>query len=639
VISPDIAVDPFWDEQRKALALRHGFRGCWSTPIFSSGGTVLGTLALYYPTAHQPDPIELRLAEVITRTAGIAIERKRGEEGLKTHSERLRLLWEAAAVLLTTEDPESLMRALFARIAPHLGLELFLNHMLDERGEQLELFSFAGVSPEFAGEVAKITPDSPLCGDVAETHEPYSAWFVQESHELGHELLKSLGLRAYACVPLVAGERLLGTLAFGSRQREHFEADEVEFMRTVTRYLTVAYERLRLVRELREADRKKDDFIALLAHELRNPLAPLRNGLAVMRIASHDAAALTRARTIMERQLSHMVRLIDDLLDVSRISLNKMQLRCARVTLADIIASAVETARPMIDAAEHQLTVTLPSEPALLDADLTRLAQVFGNLLTNAAKYTPKGGRIALEAQLEDSSVVVSVSDNGIGLHPESLRSIFGMFSQVDHSFERTTGGLGIGLALVKGLTEMHGGSVSAESPGPGQGSRFSVRLPLLMAAAAESGREKTEPPPVGKRGRRILLADDNRDAAESLATMLRLSGNEVHIAHDGLEAVERAEVVLPEVVLMDIAMPRLNGYDATRRIRSYDWGRTMVIIALTGWGQDSDRRDSREAGCDDHLVKPVDPVQLTELVAQLCGRTTPPAPAQEPPLRALGSS
>lgn len=619
VVSPNIASDPLWEPERKELAAKHGFRACWSTPIISSGGAVLGTVALYYPRLHQPDPLELRLVEIVTRTAGIAIERRRGEEGLRAHSERLRLLWEAAAVLLTTDDPEALIRALFVRIAPHLGLDIFLNHVLSDGGEQLELFSFAGVSPELAGEVSKISPTSALCGDVAQTHEPYSVSFVQSSNEPVNALLKGLGLRAYACVPLVAGERMLGTLSFGSRQRERFEADELEFMRTVTRYLTVAYERLRLVRELREADRKKDDFIALLAHELRNPLAPLRNGLAVMRLASADAAAVGRARTIMERQLSHMVRLIDDLLDVSRISLNKMLLRRSRVALTDIISNAVETARPTIDAAEHELTISLPSEPVMLDADLTRLAQVFGNLLTNAAKYTPKRGRITLSARRQDDGIVIAVEDNGIGLRPESLRSIFGMFSQVDHSVERTTGGLGIGLALVKGLTEMHGGSVHAESQGAGLGSRFIVCLPLAGAPAEE----RAEPKSIAseKSRRCILLADDNRDSAESLATMLRLSGNDVHIAHDGIEAVERAEAIRPEVILMDVGMPRLNGYDATRRIREHDWGRSIIIIALTGWGQESDRRRSREAGCDEHIVKPVDPVQLGELIAEFCGR------------------
>jgi CheY-like chemotaxis protein/anti-sigma regulatory factor (Ser/Thr protein kinase) len=381
--------------------------------------------------------------------------------------------------------------------------------------------------------------------------------------------------------------------------------------------MTVAYERLRLVRELREADRKKDDFIALLAHELRNPLAPLRNGLHVMRLASHDSAAVARARAIMERQLSHMVRLIDDLLDISRISLNKLQLRRARVALSEIVANAVETARPAIDAAGHRLELTVPVEPMWLDADLTRLAQVLSNLLTNAAKFTPKHGQIALRAERHGDFVNLIVEDNGIGLKPESLRTIFGMFSQVDHSVERTAGGLGIGLALVRGLVEMHGGNVRADSAGPGMGSAFTVRLPVLPVAQITSDRprvvESARPP-----HRRILIVDDNLDALESLATMLKLSGNEVHTAKDGLEAVEHAEKLRPDLVLMDIGMPRLNGRDATRRIRAEAWGKSMIIIALTGWGQEADRRASHEAGCDAHLVKPVDFAELQRLMREL---------------------
>jgi PAS domain S-box-containing protein len=636
VISPDIRCDPLWAE-RGELAARHGLRAAWSTPIFSSGGTVLGTLALYYPSVHHPDANERRLVDVITRTAGIAIERKRNEEGIKTHGERLRLLWEAAAVLLTTEDSESLVRSLFARLAPHLGLEVVLSYAAQSDGS-LKLAYSEGISLEHVPELTRVSLEHALVGDVAETQEPYSIARIQGSREPQLAPLRALGLHAYACFPLHAEGRLLGTLGIGSRARDEFEVDELEFMRTVTSYMTVAYERLRLVRELREADRKKDDFIALLAHELRNPLAPLRNGLHVMRLASPDSPAVARARAIMERQLSHMVRLIDDLLDVSRISLNKLQLRRSRVTLVDVISSAVETARPSIDGAEHHLEVVMPPDPVLLDADLTRLAQVLGNLLTNAAKYTPKRGQITLRAERVEAEVVIAVEDNGIGLHAESLRSIFDMFSQVDHSFERTTGGLGIGLALVRGLTEMHGGSVRAESPGPGLGSRFTVRLPALLSGD-EDAKQSIAAAAGDAPHRRILIADDNRDAVESLATMLRLSGNEVHTACDGLEAVQLAEQLMPDVVLMDIGMPRLNGREATKRIRDKDWGKRMVVIALTGWGQEADRRLSREAGCDDHLVKPVDFAELTRLMVELCGRLEEPSPVAAPLITAVEPS
>lgn len=637
VICSDIMRDPGWAERRE-LARRHGLRAAWSTPIFSSGGSVLGTLALYYPGVHVPDAIEQRLVEVITRTAGIAIERKRGEEGLKTHSERLRLLWETAAVLLTAEDSESLARTLFGRIAPHLGLDVVVSYSTVEGEPELKLAFSDGLSADDAEALRRLSPEHPLLGDVLRSHEPFSLGRLQASEDPAHAPLASLGLRAYACFPLSADERLLGALGIGSRQRDEFEVDELEFLRTVSRYLTVAYERLRLVRQLRDADRKKDDFIALLAHELRNPLAPLRNGLSVMRLASPDSPAVVRARAIMERQLSHMVRLIDDLLDVSRISLNKLQLRRTGVVLSDVVSSAVETARPSIDNAEHHLEVILPPEPVRLDADLTRLAQVLGNLLTNAAKYTPKRGAITLRAEPRPGEVVISVEDNGIGLHKESLNSIFDMFSQVDHSFERSTGGLGIGLALVRGLTEMHGGSVRAESAGPGLGSRFIVTLPV-RAGSEESRAPSAHPQSGDGPQRRILVADDNRDAVESLATMLRLSGNDVYTAHDGVEAFEQAERLRPDVVLMDIGMPRLNGREATKRIREQEWGKRMVVIALTGWGQEADRRLSREAGCDDHLVKPVDFAELERLMGALCGRLLEPTPVPHERFRALEPS
>jgi PAS domain S-box-containing protein len=407
----------------------------------------------------------------------------------------------------------------------------------------------------------------------------------------------------------------------------------------VTGVLGLAHDitdRKRAEQALLEADRRKDEFLALLAHELRNPLAPLRNGLQVMRLAAGDANAISEVRRMMDRQLSHMVRLIDDLLDVSRISRNKMELRRTRVLLADVIRSAVETARPLLDSAGHDFTVSLPPEPIYLDADLTRLAQVVGNLLTNSAKYTPQGGRIWLEVMAREERrrsskdepsdgappspfVTIQVRDTGIGIPPESLPTLFDMFSQVDRSIERSTGGLGIGLALVKGLVEMHGGVVKAESPGPGKGSTFTIQLPILESAAEFAADVTTEDGSVATGpGRRILVVDDNHDSALSMAMMLRLMGDEVKTAHDGLEAVKTAETFRPQIVLMDVGMPRLNGYEATRRIHAQAWGKAIAVIALTGWGQEGDKQRSLEAGCVGHLVKPVSLADLEKLLAEL---------------------
>jgi PAS domain S-box-containing protein len=368
------------------------------------------------------------------------------------------------------------------------------------------------------------------------------------------------------------------------------------------------------IAQLAEADRRKNEFLATLAHELRNPLAPLRTGLQVLRLTD-ERAVQERVRQMMERQLEQMVHLIDDLMDVSRISRNKLELRKARVPLVSVVENALETARPLIESKGHALTATLPPEPVYLNADLTRLAQVFWNLLNNSAKYTDPGGRIDLSAQSEGKEVVVTVRDTGIGIPTEALAGLFNLFSQVDHSLERAQGGLGIGLALVKGLVEMHGGTVEARSAGVGQGSEFVVRLPLAEGEWEEKRPPAVEATPVCPR-RRILIVDDNRDGAASLGMMLSLLGHDTRTAHDGLEALELAEAFRPEVVLLDIGLPKLNGYDVCRRIREQPWGRGLFIVAVTGWGQEDDRRRSREAGFNQHVVKPLDVTVLEQLLA-----------------------
>ena len=377
-------------------------------------------------------------------------------------------------------------------------------------------------------------------------------------------------------------------------------------------------ERVRQQEALKDADRRKDEFLATLAHELRNPLAPLRNGLQVMKLAAGDPGAVERARSMMDRQLGQMVHLIDDLLDVSRITRGKLQLRRQRVELASVVRAAVETARPVIEASAHELATALPPEPVWLDADPTRLAQVLSNLLANAAKYTERGGRVRLAAARDGGEVVVSVADTGIGIAPEHLPRLFEMFSQVPSALERSQGGLGIGLALVKGLAEMHGGTVAARSDGPGKGSEFVVRLPV--AGGTPAGRSQAAPgePAAARPRRRVLVADDNRDAADSLAEMLRIGGHEVHTAYAGRAAVEAAARLRPDVAVLDIGMPGLTGYDAARRIRSESWGRDITLVALTGWGQEEDKRRATGAGFDHHLTKPVDPAALERLLAGL---------------------
>ncbi|MBA3563261.1 MAG: DUF4118 domain-containing protein [Gammaproteobacteria bacterium] len=375
--------------------------------------------------------------------------------------------------------------------------------------------------------------------------------------------------------------------------------------------------RQKVEQALREADRRKNDFLAILAHELRNPLAPLRNGLQLLRLAGEDAEAFEQTRGMMERQLEQMVRLIDDLLDVSRITRDRLELRREQMELAAAVQSAVEGCRPFIESCGHELAVTLPAEPVYLHADPMRLAQVIFNLLSNAAKYMNQGGCVRLRAERQGNQAVVSVSDTGIGIQPEHLPRIFEMFSQVDSALERSQGGLGIGLSLARGLIEMHGGTIEARSPGPGQGSEFIVRLPLL------EGQPRVEQPAAeavevsGPAGRRILVVDDYRDSADTLATMLELMGHDTRTAHDGLEAVEAAGSFRPDVVLLDIGLPKLNGYEAARRIREQPGGKNIVLVAVTGWGQDEDKRRADEAGFDVHLTKPVAADVLKSLLAK----------------------
>jgi PAS domain S-box-containing protein len=372
----------------------------------------------------------------------------------------------------------------------------------------------------------------------------------------------------------------------------------------------------------------RDHFIAVLSHEIRNPLAPIRNGLQILKRAGNDPIVSEKVQSIMEYQLSHLVRLVDDLLDVSRLTLGKLELRRERVELATVVRNAVEASRALIEQQGHELTVVLPPTPILLDADPIRLVQVFQNLLNNAAKYSDRGGRIQFTAELASEGrpppgeVVVRVKDAGIGIPAAQLPHVFEIFLQVDKAWERVQGGLGIGLSLVKGFVEMHGGRVEAHSDGLGKGSEFVVYLPVVVAERRLKSRPTKDGDedarPSASAHHRILVVDDLRDNAESLALLLRLMGHEVATAYDGLEAVEAAGTFRPDVILLDIGLPKINGYEAARRIRAQPWGKGMVLAAFTGWGQEEDRLRAAEAGFDHHFVKPVAPAEIENLLVGL---------------------
>jgi PAS domain S-box-containing protein len=380
----------------------------------------------------------------------------------------------------------------------------------------------------------------------------------------------------------------------------------------------------RLAEALAEADTRKDEFLATLAHELRNPLAPLRNGLELMKRAGHDPRALESWRDMMGRQLAHLVRLVDDLLDVSRISRGKIEVRKDLVELSVVVQHAVETSRSLIEEHGHQLVVELPPEPIYIDGDVTRLAQVLANLLNNAAKYTEQDGHIWLTATRCGEEVLVSVRDDGIGIASTMLPRIFEIFIQVDQSLEKSQGGLGIGLSLVKALVELHGGRVEAKSEGAGRGAEFVVRLPIakqVRGAQAATLETPTQATPARPR-LRILIVDDNRDGADTLARVLTILGNETCAAYDGEEAVAVAESFRPDVVLLDLGLPKLNGFEACQHLREREWCKDVTIIAVTGWGQEQFRRRCEEAGFDHHVVKPVDPAALMALLTDVLPAT-----------------
>jgi PAS domain S-box-containing protein len=370
---------------------------------------------------------------------------------------------------------------------------------------------------------------------------------------------------------------------------------------------------------LRETDRRKDEFLATLAHELRNPLAPIRNALEVLRIAGGDARQSARAHAIMERQLHQLVRLTDDLLDVSRITRNRIELRRERIDIRAVLQSAIETTQPLIDAAGHRLTLETPVSPVWVDGDFTRLAQAFANLLNNAVKYTPRGGHIDVGVAATPTQTQITVHDSGVGISPDSLPKIFDMFMQSADSLDRSRGGLGIGLTLARRLIELHGGALEGDSEGPGLGSTFTVQLPVMAAAALKP--HESSRPHRDVTARRILIAEDIPDAAEMLRTMLDLMGHDVRVAADGVQAVTLAKEFAPDIALLDIGMPRMDGYQAAREIREA-LGTGVMLVALTGWGQEDDQRRAREAGFDHHLTKPAEPDVLEDLISA-AGRAT----------------
>ena len=444
----------------------------------------------------------------------------------------------------------------------------------------------------------------------------------------GDDMFNQIGIKAIICCPLVKQGKLVAMMAVHQQLPRTWTTDEVALVEAVVDRCWAHIERVRATEALREADRRKSEFLATLAHELRNPLAPIRNALELLRLGAAKPGLMERMLGTMERQVGHMVHLINDLLDIARISSGKVVLQVERVTLQSVVASAVETSLPLVEAAGHELALDLPGQAVWLDGDAVRLSQVLSNLLSNAAKYTPQQGRIGVSATTQDGMAVIAVSDTGIGIAREALESVFEMFAQAPHSIGISKGGLGIGLCLVRHLVALHGGAVTAASHGAGQGSTFTIRLPLAATAAdavqhgtdtdtgTGTGTDAELPAATARPLLRVLVADDNVDAADTLADLLGAKGCQVRVAYDGEQAVRLGAEFHPALVFLDIGMPRMDGYEAARALRALPGMQAVRLVALTGWGAEQDRARTKAAGFDHHLLKPASPEQVAAVLA-----------------------
>ncbi len=576
VIIEDTESDPRFLQLRE-LARSEGVRAVHATPLLSQDGEALGALTVHFLEPRKPTEREFRVANICARKAAVFIERARAEERVNERDRRFESVLSSSGVPFVVFSP-----------------------VRDDAGKVVDFrWSFLNTA---AARVMRCKPAEFLGRRVTDTLP--RAWHDRERFELYVEALDKNEVR----------EAERQSEADGNQSWYHIVASPLDGDLAVW-FADITQRKLQ-ERALIEADRRKDEFLATLAHELRNPLAPIRQAATIARNENATDAQKRWSNNVIERQVQHMSLLLDDLLDVSRITHGTLQLRKQPTDLQSIVSAAVETARPLIDERHHQLALEVPDH-LQLNGDPLRLAQVLSNLLANAAKYTDPNGTIRVVARQEQGELTIAVEDNGIGIALEDLPKVFGMFAQVRSAQDHAAGGLGIGLALAKGIVELHGGRIEARSAGIGQGSRFTVRLQnsapvatnLPAAGAARNGG--------GSPNKRILLADDNRDAAESLAIILRLEGHEVELAHDGSSALRCFAARRPDVALLDIGMPKANGYEVARQIRAAPEGAGVLLIAITGWAQDSDKAESRAAGFDHHLTKPIEPETLMELLDQ----------------------
>jgi PAS domain S-box-containing protein len=550
--------------------------------------------------------------------------RKRIEAELRQRQRQSRLLSETAGQLLASQDPQSLVNELCSRIMDHLECDVFVNYLADEPAGKLHLNACAGLPGEQVQELAELDFGVAICGAVACNRERILAEDVQSSADTRTALIRSLGLRAYACHPLIAQGKLIGTLSFGTRTRTKFSPDDVSLMQTVADQVSLAMQRVQAKAELEaanarlvESDQRKNEFLAVLSHELRNPLAPIMHSLYLLDHVEPSSPRAERAMGVLKRQVEQLTRLVNDLLDVTRVSRNKIDLQLEWLDLGALVQHAVEDQRPLFERQGITLTLALPTAPLFVRADPTRSAQVVSNLLQNAAKFAGRDGvtEVSLAPDRARGYAELRVTDKGLGMTAETLAGLFQPFMQADKTLDRRQGGLGLGLSLVKGLVELHGGSITARSAGLGRGSEFVVRLPIGEPPTHPASDASATATP---REHRVLVIEDNVDAAESLRSALELGGHHVTTAKDGLEGLSAARMVRPDIVLCDIGLPGIDGYEIARAFHADAELRSIPIVALSGYAQPDDLRRAADAGFSHHLAKPADIERIEALLAAL---------------------
>jgi signal transduction histidine kinase len=602
-----------------------------------AGGRTLGALSFAFEGNDRLGDEDRHLLLALTRHCALAVERAVLFEQTRRTADRIARLQRVTAALAGAVTEDEVCAVLVRECVEALGARGGCVVRPTEDGKWLEVRHALGIPEEFVQQFARYPVDANLLA--CEAYRTAKLIVVQDIEEYvaratdARQSVRTIGDESFLYMPLVVCGRVLGVLGLTARAPRAFGHEESEFIEAVAQQCALALDRAALLsREQRaraEAEagsRAKDEFLAMLGHELRNPLSPILTALHLMRMRAGDASgasgasgAFGKERTIIERQVQHLVRLVDDLLDVSRITRGKVELARRPVEIGAVVVKAIEMASPLLEARKHRLGVEVAAEGLLVDGDEHRLAQVVGNLLTNAAKYTDPGGDIRISAALSDGEVVLCVKDTGMGIGADLLPKVFDSFVQGKRALDRSEGGLGLGLAIVRSIVEMHGGRVSASSEGHGKGSEMVVRLPAILRAfaAPEPGSAPMAEGHAKARSRRVLVVDDNRDAAETLAEMLRTFGHAVHVALDGPSALAIAATFDPEVAVLDIGLPVMDGYELAGRI-AREGAPRPYLVALTGYGQESDRLRARQAGFDEHFVKPVELTRVVDLIDRL---------------------